>query len=196
VRTSRRVLIALAVVALLGAACGGSSSSGASATSSPAGETSSGSASSGFATYTNPSPPFTISYPQGWRTNTTVSGAIVAFLAPTTSTSDVFAENVNVLKQTVPSGTTLQQYTDASISSAGQVVQNFHQVSSTTSTLSGLPAQVVEYTGDLNGKSYHFFAEWAIDGTDAWVLTYSAEPDAYDQFLPDAKTTIESFHLG
>jgi hypothetical protein len=196
----RTKLIRVCAIVLIAAAasCGGTTSSLPPATSSTS-STPVASASAvpeGFATYANPSPPFTIVYPQAWSTSTTVSGAIVVFLAPTSDASDQFRENVNVLRQTVNSGMTLQRYTTLSIANAGQIVQNFNQVDLKSTALSGMPAQRIEYTGDVNGKSYHFFAEWIVTGTDAWVLTYTAEESAYQQFLPDAQTTIKSFHLG
>jgi hypothetical protein len=150
----------------------------------------------GFTAFTNESPAFTIAYPATWKTTTKVSGAVVAFLAPASSGSDTFSENVNVLHQTVATGTTLQQYTDRSIQSAGQVVGDFKQVSAGTTTLSGLPAERIEYTGTVSGASYHFFAEWAVTGTDAWVLTYTGQPAEFPTYLSDAQTTIASFQLG
>jgi eukaryotic-like serine/threonine-protein kinase len=166
------------------------------ATNPPSAPASSSGGPAGFSTFSNPSPAFTISYPQAWKTNTQVSGAVVAFLAPQSTTTDTFAENVNVLHQTVANGMTLKQYTDESIRGAGQIVGNFQQVSLSTTTLSGLPGEMIEYQGVVNGKSYRFFAEWTLSGTDAWVLTYSAEPESYDTYLPDARTAIESFKLG
>jgi hypothetical protein len=197
VRTKLIRACAIVMVAVA-ASCGGADSSPPPATFSTS-STPVASASgvpSGFATYTNPSPSFTITYPQAWSTSTTVSGAIVVFLAPATDASDLFRENVNVLRQTVTSGMTLQRYTTLSLANVGQVVQNFNQVNLNTTTLSGMAAQRIEYTGDVNGKSYHFFAEWIVTGTDAWVLTYTAEEIAFQQYLPDAQTTIKSFHLG
>jgi hypothetical protein len=186
------------VLAAAAASCGGTTSTPPPATFSTSSTpvVSASAVPEGFATYTNPSPPFTIVYPQAWSTSTTVSGAIVVFLAPTSEASDQFRENVNVLRQTVTSGMTLERYTTLSLANVGQVVQNFSQVNLSTTALSGMPAQRIEYTGDVNGKSYHFFAEWLVTGTDAWVLTYTAEEAAFPQFLPDAKTTIKSFHLG
>jgi hypothetical protein len=150
----------------------------------------------GFTTYANPSPAFTIAHPLTWSTRTPVSGAVVAFLAPRSDASDLFSENVNVLRQPVNSGMTLERYTSLSLSNAAQIIQNFNQVSLSTTILSGIPAQRLEYTGAVNGTSLHFFAEWIVTGTDAWVLTYTAEERAYQQYLPDAQTTIKSFHLG
>jgi hypothetical protein len=186
------------VSAVIAASCSSSGSSSTPVTSAPVATSPPGAsgAPAGFATFSNPSPPFTISYPTAWKTNTSVAGAVVAFLAPASSAGDTFSENVNVLHQTVANGMTLQRYTDASIQSAGQVVDNFQQVGSSTTTLSGTPAEKIEYTGDVNGASYHFFAEWTVVGTDAWVLTYSAQPAEYDTYFQDAQTSIESFTLG
>jgi hypothetical protein len=196
VRTSLIRACAIVVVAAA-ASCGGNASSpppASSSTSSPPTASASG-VPAGFATYTNPSPAFTIVYPQEWSASTTVSGAVVVFLAPASDASDQFRENVNVLRQTVNTGMTLERYTSLSLASVGQVVQNFNQLNLSTTTLSGMPAQRIEYTGDVNGKNYHFFAEWIVTGTDAWVLTYTAEENAYQQYLPDAQTTITSFQL-
>jgi hypothetical protein len=54
----------------------------------------------------------------------------------------------------------------------------------------------VEYTATSNGQHARFYAEWAIDGTDAWVITYTADPGDYERLLGDAKATISSFTLG
>ena len=100
------------------------------------------------------------------------------------------------MRQDVPAGTTLQQYTDASLAQGGSAMDDFTVVAKGSTTLSGLPATWVEYTATANGQHAHFYAEWAIDGTDAWVITYSADPGDYERLLGDAKATISSFKLG
>ncbi len=196
---NRTVLsFAVIVAALALVACGGgSTSTSTSASSSAASPTSSSAAvPDGFRSYTHESPAFSIGYPTPWATTEGVGGAIVTFLAPTTSSSDAFRENVNVLQQTLPSGMTLAQYAKTSIQNAGSVVSDFNVVSQGATTLSGEPAVEVEFTGSAKGKPYRWYAQWMVHDGSAWVLTYTAEPDAYAQYLDDAKATIGSFSLG
>jgi hypothetical protein len=189
---------ALVLLGLVAAACGGGSEvSGASPTAS--GGTVSRSASpvpSGFVVYTSASPAFSIAHPAAWTARTDVSTALVALVAPLDGSQDQFSENVNVLRQDVAAGTTLAQYTEASLGQAGSIIQGFAKLSSAPVTLSGLPAEAVEYTGSIQKRTYHWFAEWTVTGTAAYVVTYSAKSDSYDRFLPDARATIASFHLG
>jgi hypothetical protein len=53
----------------------------------------------------------------------------------------------------------------------------------------------VEYTATWNGPHAQFYAEWAIDGTHVWVVTYTADSGDYERLLGDAKATISSFKL-
>ena len=190
-------LLAASLVGFAATACGNGSLAPTGSTNAASGAPASGSgAPAGFEVFTSTSPAFTIAHPSGWNTKTDVSGAIVAFVTPRSGSSDQFSENVNVLTETVPQGTTLEQYTAASLANADSVIQNFQKLSSSTTTLSGLPAQRMEYSGSVSGKSLQFLAEWAVSGTTAWVLTYSAEPPSYQQYLSDATATIQSFKLG
>jgi eukaryotic-like serine/threonine-protein kinase len=151
---------------------------------------------SGFVLYSSASPAFSIAHPAAWKARTDASTALVALVAPLDGSQDQFAENVNVLRQDVAAGTTLAQYTEASLRQAGSMIQGFVMRSAYPATLSGLPAEAVEYSGSVETKAYHWFAEWTVTGTAAYVVTYSAQPHSYERFLQDARATIESFHLG
>jgi hypothetical protein len=196
VKTTRRLGGLLVVCALAAAACGGETGTNTAGSSpSPAASHAPRPGPSGFIVYTSDSPAFSIAYPSDWTTNFSSSQALFAVVAPVAS-GDSFAENVNVLRQDVPAGTTLQQYTDSSLAQGASAVDNFTVVAKGATTLSGLPATWVEYTAAANGQHAHFYAEWAIHGTDAWVITYSADPGDYERLLGGAKATISSFKLG
>ncbi|MEA2550845.1 MAG: hypothetical protein QOE25_614 [Actinomycetota bacterium] len=156
---------------------------------------------SGFTTYSNADPAFVISHPSGWRehrlvaSDPGVSTAIVAFSTRLDGPSDYFTENVVVSRNVVPDGMTLDEYTAFSIANKPKTVTNFQLVLKQPAILSGLPAEALEYTGTASNRSLHWFTEWAVSGTSAYVISYMAEPDSYDRYLQDAKATIESFHL-
>jgi len=162
---------------------------------SPDVEASPSSAPSGQVTYSHTSPAFRVDHPSSW-TETSSAGVLIAFTTPLSEQSDMFSENVNILQQSLPAGTTLQEYTNLSLANAGSIVTDFHVVSSRTTTLSSLPAQELEYTGSVGAKSLHFFAEWTVVGTSAYVLTYTAEPASYQRYLAEAVAIIHSFRLG
>jgi eukaryotic-like serine/threonine-protein kinase len=185
----------LVLTALLSAGCSGGSGTDTAGSPSATAPHEPNPGPSGFKLYTSDSPAFSIAYPSGWTTNSSSSQALFAVVAPVAS-GDSFAENVNVLRQVVPAGTTLQQYTDTSLAQGGSAVDDFTVAAKGSTTLSGLPATWVEYTATSNGQHGQFYAEWAIDGTDAWVITYTADPGDYKRLLADAKATISSFTLG
>ncbi|MGZ4149601.1 MAG: PsbP-related protein, partial [Actinomycetota bacterium] len=163
----RRRVIAVLVFALLSAACSASGGSSAPPTASGSAQGSSppiaaSAPPAGFVAYANPAPAFSMVYPSGWTASSQVKGAIVAFLAPTESQSDTFHENVNVLSQQVPSGMTLAAYTKASLANVGNVIDGFQAVAQGSTTLSGLPATWLEYTGTASNVQLHWYAEWTV----------------------------------
>jgi serine/threonine-protein kinase len=184
------VLVAAAVLAVLGVLV-----AAALTTSRPRAKASSPPAPAGQIRYSNHSPDFTVDHPISWD-EASFPGALVVFTTSSSEPSDAFAENVNVLQQSVPEGTTLQEYTTQSLAQADDIIEDFQVVSSHTTTLSTLPAQELEYTGIVGGRNLQFFAAWTISGTSAYVLTYTAEPASYQRYLTEAVAIIRSFSLG
>jgi len=195
VKTAPRLGVLLVVWALAAAGCAGGTRTDTAGSSSAPASHGPRAAPSGFTVHTSDSPAFSIAYPPDWTTNSSSSQTLFAVVAPVPS-GDTFAENVNVIRQTVPSGTTLQQYTEESLTQGGSVLDDFKVIHSGSTTLAGLPATWVEYTASSRGTDAHFYAEWTLHGTDAWVITYAADPDDYERVLGDAKATISSFELG
>lgn len=197
---SRRALVLTASAAVLLTACGGGTA-GAPPTSpspSPSSATSPAAvptvaAPSGMQTYTNAEYAFSIAYPTAWKASEGQSGSIVAFLTPLTGASDTFRENLNVVEENVPAGTTLAQYTAGGLGYLRRQMKAFTLISSVTSTLGDRPGQRIEYTAAPSGVSLRFLQVFGIVGTKSFVVTFTAQPSTFASYLPKVDQMLSTF---
>jgi eukaryotic-like serine/threonine-protein kinase len=138
---------------------------------------------------------FSVSYAPGWDRKQGVAGAVVAFLTAQESASDTFRDNVTVVVQALPQGTTLQDYLDKSLADLPRFLKRFHLIEQQSSTLGGLPARTLHYTGETSGISLENRQMFAVAADRAYLITYSAEPSAYDRFLAGAQQIFDTFEL-
>jgi hypothetical protein len=149
----------------------------------------------GFRTYRSDAYSFSIRYPSDWSPEEGLEGAVVVLFAPSDGPSDAFRENVNVLVQELPAGTTLQEYDDASLEQAPDVIPDFHVVRRTRLTLDGTPAEEIRYTGSQQGSSLEWIAVWLVADDRAYVVTYTAPHADFERLLTTATTVLESLRL-
>jgi eukaryotic-like serine/threonine-protein kinase len=157
-------------------------------------------------TYENPGFGMTIQYPSAWsvtqvRDNPTApsNGSLVAiFRAPIESPTDVYQENVLVNVQgPLPSGMTLQQYTDSSVNAFRNMSDTIKVFDSSPTTMGGLPAHKLVYTSSgipgLNLKKMQAFT--VVNGNMAYVVTFSAEDSQFNRYLPDVEKMVSSMRI-
>jgi len=139
---------------------------------------------------------FTLEYPADWEIVERPSQNSVIFLTPQAGGEGVFRENVGILRQELDDpSTTVGTYTREFLAAAPQMVDGYALVTSEPARLSGLPAHRVIYGGSQNGVALGWLQVWTISDGNAYVLTYTGDPDGFETFLDDANGIVESFTL-
>jgi len=150
----------------------------------------------GYLTYVNSSFGFRIKYPPDWSTQAGSAGAAIAFVSPAQGSSDSFRENVNVLVEDLADPSmSLGQYTDTSLRQAKTAIDAFRLLRSAPATLASRSAERVIYLGQI-GRDLKFESVWLVEKGRAYVVTYTATPDAFAGTEPTAEAVIGSFELG
>jgi hypothetical protein len=191
-RRMKRALITVLVVSIAGVACGGTSAP----TKSPSqsGGKPSSVSSGGLSTYTNTAPGFSIGYPADWDKQEGAAGTIVAFLSPAEGPSDDFRENLNTAIEALPnSSITLDQYTQAVLGKLPKVITGFNLLDQGSTRLGGRPAHRVHYQGEQGMFKLEWEQVWAVQGKQAFILSYAAERDRYAADVSKAEAMFASF---
>lgn len=137
-----------------------------------------------------------ISYPQTWQVQTRddflISGFI--FISPLENEQDSFQENVSIFVENLVSDTSLNEYTAESIAEIKQF--SYPSITNTKSTpLGNYEGRSVIYEGKDRGIVVKRMQIWTVFKSRAYTLTYTAQPERYDRFLPIVKRMTESFNL-
>jgi hypothetical protein len=186
----KRELVASITLFVLVTACGGEGAPP------RASGTPSNQSTAGFKTYTDAANGFTIKYPPDWEEQQGPEGAAVTFLSPREDAADKFRENINVLIQSLPDpDMSLQEYTDLSTTQGPQLIEGFKVLDQDEISLSGHAATRVHYSGGISGNDFEWEAVWLVEGGKAYVITFTASPDRFSDYLERAQAALNSFQL-
>lgn len=142
-------------------------------------------------TYVNKEQGFSITYPSGWVANDQVPGAIVAFLSPTSGTG--FSTNVNVVAQAAPGSVSLDAFTNATLKQLGQFVTGYRLISQQKTTLGGVPARQIAYTGQQGKFKLHLVQVFTLRGAKFFVVTLTATESQFKASEAAGMGVIQSF---
>lgn len=150
--------------------------------------------SSKYSTYKNNAMGIQINYPSDWsRQEGTL---VIVFLSPRESVSDLFQENLNIVKQDLSAQPmTLDEYIDIIIENLTQFLVDFNLISSSQTTLDGYSAQELHYTGTLEGRTLKWKLVVTIKDNNSYELTYSAAVDKFSDYLGTIEKMINSFEF-
>ncbi|MFH1563605.1 MAG: PsbP-related protein [Nitrospirota bacterium] len=149
-----------------------------------------------FSTYNNPGDGIRIKYPKDWTKQEKIMGMNVIFSSPLESDSDTFQENVNVIVQDLSAQPmTLDEYTKLSLEQVKQIVTDASIPYSSATTLDGNSANRIIYTGRVGIYNIKWMQIYTIKDNTAYILTYTAETDKYNDFLDTAQEMINSFEI-
>ena len=146
--------------------------------------------------YQNYSLGFQVKYPQLWskqnRNDFFTEG--ILFLSPLENNADRFPESVSILVENLSQDTSLAEYTKQSVAEIKQLsVLNVREAWS--ATLGGHPARQIVYSGSENGTSVQRMQTWTIKNNRAYVVTYTAQPESYNSYLPTVEEIMKSLKL-
>ena len=137
---------------------------------------------------------FRVNYPTAWskqnRDDFFATG--VVFFSPLEEDTDKFKERVSVLVENLSEDTSLDKYTEQSLLEIEKLSDPNVGEPQTISLGENEGKQVV-YDSEENGKPVQRMQAWSVEDNNAYVITYTAESDTYDKYLPTVEKMIESF---
>jgi len=140
---------------------------------------------------THTDPTYSIQYPVNWK-KTENKGQII-FSSPLESSSDTYQEDFTILITPRVPGTTLEGMSKEYSAMLKKVV-TVTDLGETT--LSGIPAHKITYSGTLGGKKERkWFQIWIINADKVYTLGYSAEVGKYDANFATIQTMLQSFKI-
>lgn len=145
-------------------------------------------------TYTDATNKFTINYPDKWVKKNNVNS--IVFLSPKENDKDLFQENLNLMLQDLSKKPmNLEQYTELT---KKQIVDNLGAsaiVSLKNVTISGQQGKEFVYNMNYQGNKLKVKQCWIIKNHNAYLLTYTAEPEQYNKYENIAVEMMNSFKL-
>ena len=150
-----------------------------------------------LSTYPNSTFGITMQYPATWNREDLdpLTGGIVRFSSPLENANDTYAENLEIHFVNLARGTTLEDYTLTLLQSYKSNVDNFTIISSNSSSLAGVPAHALVFTGSYGEFDYKALNMWSIIGSNALIVIYYAEPGKYLTYLPEISNMIDSINV-
>jgi hypothetical protein len=106
---------------------------------------------------------------------------------------DGFFPNVNLLTQTVPLGTKLDEYLDLSVDGMDDYIDDADMID--RRTVDGAGAQelgLLEYTGAVDGIDLHFLQLVVVDGDEAVVATFTAPDGRFEDLRPQIEPYLHT----
>jgi hypothetical protein len=147
--------------------------------------------------YENLANGFNISYPEGWivlEPDTNPEGIVAGFLAPG---EDMEIPEIYMLVQVddLQAGqkVSLDQYTQASMEALNEEASQIKILTESGITLGNLPGHAIVYNLESDGVSFRVLKAWAVAGDRAYIFTYNAPDDRYEEFSADISSMLKSF---
>lgn len=89
----------------------------------------------------------------------------------------------------------LQEYSELSTEQAPQLIQDFEVLDTVTTSVGGHEAGRVHYSGSISGNALEWQALWLVEGGKAYVITFTADPGSFSDYLAQAVPALNSFRL-
>ena len=147
--------------------------------------------------YKNLSYGIKINYPETWsiqNLENPVTGEVVTFLPVKQKQGNKLQENLTIKVLENYSGT-LDQSTDLFISEINNRLSEAKIIDKGSTILANKAANQLVYTGKNGSKSLKNLQVWTLKGDRAYVITYTAAIDNYDEFVQTAESMIKSFEI-
>lgn len=144
-----------------------------------------------------------LKYPTKWQKQEKqdpFSGQIVKFISPKNSDTDSYQEQIeigiedpNIDEEKPPMS--LNEFTNSTLNRVPSVFQDTNIVESKSGTLANLPAYTVVYSGKEGALNLKRLQIWTLKNNRAYIITYTAEVDKYDELLNITQEMINSFEI-
>ncbi|MCB0704159.1 MAG: hypothetical protein KDC34_02575 [Saprospiraceae bacterium] len=149
----------------------------------------------GFVPFVDESDGFGLALPANWEIAENYSGTRFLAKSPRTSQNDLFQENVNLIVQPLAGSgvSTLEEYVALSKVQLKNFITDFELLESRNTTWAGYPAHEFIYTGTQGAYNLKWQQLLYLDGSTAYVFSYTALPDTYNQFVAIIEMISNSF---
>ncbi|NMF66566.1 serine/threonine-protein kinase, partial [Brasilonema octagenarum] len=148
-----------------------------------------------FLPYEDPNFGIKIKYPQSWKipdfTNP-IAGEVATFVSPKQSDTDNFQEKVIISVEDF-SGT-LEEFSNELMKENNNLLK-VNQIKSSDSFLAKRRGKVLLFTVKHGEKTLQNLQVFTLKGDKAYVITYTAEKNNYDEFIETAETMMKSFEI-
>jgi hypothetical protein len=149
--------------------------------------------------YKNAENNFRVSYPSEWiaqEADANDLGLVAGFMAPG---EDLNSSSIYITLQVeaLPEGMnlTLAQYSKAALSNLLEALPDLQILAESDIPLGGQPGHAVVYNLMSDGAEYKVLRAWTVRQDAAYIFTYNAPVDRYEEFAKDASTIIRSLSL-
>jgi hypothetical protein len=137
-------------------------------------------------------------YPAGWekREDSSAAGFIVLFGSPQESPTDHFRENLTLIVEQPPLAVTLEQVVSFNTQNIPQQIPITSMTATQPTKLAGMLAYEVTYSGLLqNGLAGKWWQLYAVKNNKVYTVTYTAEAEKFEVFLPAMQDIIASLEI-
>ncbi len=150
-----------------------------------------------YLTYENEANGYSIQYPEEWQLLEKESlPGTTTFVAPLQGEGDTFRENLSVVVQNLPAGTTtLDEYTELALAEGQTYIPLFAVQQARPTTLDDNPAQEVVYTGLQGEREMRSLGVWTLARDRVYIVTYTAEELEFNTFRSIVQQMIRSMEI-
>jgi eukaryotic-like serine/threonine-protein kinase len=150
--------------------------------------------------YENSEYDFTVTYPSSWMAEDADEndmGIVAGFLAPSDD-MDNPSTYVTMQVEALPAGMnlTLEQYGQAALSSLKEALPELQILEESDIAIGQKVGHAIVYDLNSDGMDFKVLKAWTVEGDEAYIMTYNAPADQYDEFAKDASTIIGSLVVG
>ncbi|BCL34768.1 serine/threonine-protein kinase [Nostoc sp. MS1] len=149
-----------------------------------------------FLTYENSSEKLKIKYPQSWNRqdiNNRITGELVTFISPKQNDADDFQEKLTITTEDFPG--TLQEFTQTSIKDINNHLVEAKVINTSEQVVANKQGQELIYLNKDGKNSLKNLQLFTLKNGKAYIITYTAKTDNYDDFVEVAKKMIQSFEI-
>ncbi len=146
--------------------------------------------------YQDPDYNLQINYPKDWQERQINDFLIpgVRFLSPLDNEKDLFQENVSISIESLREESSLQTYTEDSVAEIKRIDPFVNNPEKTY--LGKHESRKITYESkNRRGLDVTRTQIWTVSEDKAYILTYTAEPEQYTNFIPIVERMIESFKI-
>ncbi|MDJ0592430.1 MAG: protein kinase [Pleurocapsa sp. MO_226.B13] len=137
-----------------------------------------------------------VEYPASWsrKTKSNFLNTSVVFMSPKEDESDRFQERVVVIIEESSRPLSLKQYSERAVEQI-ENLSNFILSPPRPTTLGRSDGKYIIYQGTDRNQKVKRQEVWTVNYQQIYTVVYTAEPNKFDKFLPQAKKIVESLEI-